>query len=147
MKRRRRLLVDIEIQGAILTRVAVYWAFCVLFIMTPIVVIKVLSQFGTGVSLLAILGEVWQEYWLSFAFALLLLPMALLDALKLSHGFVGPMIRLRNELARQAKRNDIDFPKFRDSDFWNSLAVDVDRFTDELVETTVGAPSSPQSDA
>lgn len=136
MKRRRRLLVDVEVQGAILTRVAVYWAFCVLFIMTPIVVIKLLSQFGTGISLLAILGDVWSEYWLSFAFALILLPMALMDALKLSHGFLGPMMRLRKELAMHAKRNDIEFPKFRDSDFWNKLAIDVDRFTDDLEATT-----------
>ena len=132
MKRRRRLLVDVEIQGAILKRVAVYWAFCVLFIMTPIVVIKVLSQFGSGAGLLAILGDLWREYWLSLAFALLLLPMALLDSLRLSHGFVGPLVRLRKELALQAKRTDLEFPKFRDSDFWNSLAIDVDRFTEDL---------------
>ena len=134
MQRRRRLLVDVEIQGAILKRVAIYWAFCVLFIMTPIVVINVLSQFGSGTSILTILSNVFREYWLSFAFALLLLPMALMDALKLSHGFVGPMIRLRKELAKQATRTDIEFPKFRDSDFWNSLAIDVSRFTDDLEE-------------
>ena len=145
MQRRRRLLVDVEIQGAILKRVAIYWAFCVLFIMTPIVVINVLSQFGSGTGILTILSDVFREYWLSFAFALLLLPMALMDALKLSHGFVGPMIRLRKELALQAKRNDIEFPKFRDSDFWNSLAIDVDRFTDELENAGATAGSKHAS--
>lgn len=133
-RRRTRLYIDRKVQRAIMMRVCVYWLFCMMFVMTPVVVIRVLTHWGEPLT--SQLQHIWNEYWLAFIFATLLLPMALTDALRLSHGFIGPMIRLRRELAIQAKERDDKFPKFRDGDFWNALAVDVDEFTDELERTT-----------
>jgi hypothetical protein len=128
--RRKQLVVDRKVQGAILKRVFVYWLFCVLFIMTPLVLVNTLRQPELN------LGEhfksIWSQYWLSFIMAALLLPMAIMDALRLSHGFIGPIYRLRRELEQYTQRPDISFSKFREDDFWSSLMGDVVRFEERL---------------
>ena len=42
--RRKQLVVDSKVQRGILKRVFIYWLFCVLFIMTPLVMVSALSQ-------------------------------------------------------------------------------------------------------
>lgn len=128
--RRKQLVVDRKVQGAILKRVFVYWLFCVLFIMTPLVMVSVLSR--PELHLGQHLKQIWSQYWMSFTMAALLLPFAIMDALRLSHGFVGPVYRLRRELEQYAARPDISFSKFREDDFWSSLAGDVVRFEEKL---------------
>ncbi len=128
--RRKQLVVDRKVQGAILKRVFVYWLFCVLFIMTPLVLVNTLRQ--PELNLSEHLKSIWSQYWLSFIMAALLLPMAIMDALRLSHGFIGPIYRLRRELEQYAQRPDISFSKFREDDFWSSLTKDVMRFEKRL---------------
>lgn len=128
--RRKQLVVDGKVQRAILKRVFVYWLFCVLFIMTPLVLVSTLSQ--PELHLGEHLKSIWSQYWMSFTMAVLLLPMAIIDALRLSHGFIGPVYRLRRELEQYASRPDISFSKFREDDFWSSLGADVVRFGEDL---------------
>ena len=128
--RRKRLLIDRKVQGAILKRVFVYWLFCVLFIMTPILIVHALRH--PELSFSRQLCDIGANYWMSLLLAVLLLPMALMDALRLSHGFIGPMIRLRRQVERLAAQPGIEFSGCRETDFWGQLAVDVGRAADDL---------------
>lgn len=130
--RRRRLWIDSKIQSAILLRVFVYWLFCVLFIMVPQVIINTMSH--PEVSFAELIRQLGTQYWLSITLAFLLLPMTLMDALRLSHGFIGPVIRLRREVARINNNPELEPIKFRKEDFWGTLAVEVDRFSEEVRE-------------
>lgn len=128
--RRKKLLVDRRVQGAILKRVFVYWLFCALFLTLPLVMVDTLSRPHSSMS--EHFETIWSHHWLLFVLATLLLPLALLDALRLSNGFVGPVSRLRRELERHAARPDINFAKFRKSDFWGDLANETRSLGEEL---------------
>jgi hypothetical protein len=56
--------------------------------------------------------------------SLALLPVFLLDAAKLSNRFAGPMIRIRRALSSVLAGDKVEPVKFRENDFWRSLADD-----------------------
>ncbi|MCA9262403.1 MAG: hypothetical protein KDA60_01085 [Planctomycetales bacterium] len=127
-------------QKAILKRVFVYWLFCMLYITIPITIINSMSMWD--LSFPEQLRALWSKYWLVFTLASLLLPLALLDALRLSHSFVGPIYRLRLELERYAKHPEVSFSKYRETDFWDGLAADVKNIEKEFLNFDIDAPEN-----
>ena len=120
---RKKLFVDRNLQGALLKRIVMYWAFCLLFVTVPLLIGK---SFTEPDQILAVkLVSVWSLHWPVFLTMLLLLPFVLYDALKLSNRFAGPLFRLRREMGRLANGDDVAPIKFRDHDFLQDLA---DRF-------------------
>lgn len=71
-------------------------------------------------------GEVMQQFWLQqgpfLVVALLLLPVFVLDSIKLSHRVVGPLVRVRCALQSLAKGEPVSPLTFRPEDFWHDLA-------------------------
>ena len=130
VNKRKKLLVDRRIQGAILKRVFVYWLFCALFLTLPLVLVDTLSR--SHLTLSEHFQTIWSDHWLLFILATLLLPLALLDALRLSNGFVGPVSRLRRELEQFAARPDTNFAMFSKGDFWGDLANETRRLGKDL---------------
>jgi len=61
-----------------------------------------------------------------------LLPVFVLDAIKLSHRFAGPIYRLRYTIRKIAHGDPAPRLKFRDFDFWQGLAEDFNRMVDRL---------------
>jgi hypothetical protein len=68
-----------------------------------------------------------------------LLPMFVLDTIKLSHRFAGPIYRLRRTIQSVAAGEAPRHLKFRDFDFWQGLAEDYNKLIDRLTSqpTTV----------
>ena len=122
--RRKRNLVDFEVQTSLLRRLAVHW---------------VLSLFVNAIALYAwtflLVGvdgalEEHASYFAKLYFPVLivsvvLFPVFLLDASKLSNRFVGPILRVRQTLAAAAKGDNVQPLKFRENDFWSKLAEDL----------------------
>ena len=122
--RRKRNLVDFEVQTSLLRRMALQW---VLFL-----VINALALYGWTFLLTGAeeqigghLTQFMQLYLPVLLISLALLPVFLLDAAKLSNRFVGPILRVRRALAEAASGKPIKPIQFRENDFWQSLADDL----------------------
>ncbi len=120
--RRRKFLVDNAVQGALAARVGWYWLF-----------------FAASVAMLLIVwtafvdrpqrsGELFATAWTHVGPALLasiiLLPLVMIDVLRLSNRFAGPMYRVRNGLRQLARGETVSPIVLRKKDYWGDVARD-----------------------
>jgi hypothetical protein len=116
---RKRMFVDLPVQGALLRRVILHWVafavtlavilFAVQFLVDPLLPI------GDHLALFA------RKQALTFGVMLLLLPAFLWDTMRISHRFAGPVLRLRRMMKELAAGEDPGELRFRDGDFWIEL--------------------------
>lgn len=117
------MLVDFEVQTSLLRKIAAHWALLLLA-----------NSIGLfcWTALMNAPVESWSELTLNFIrsylpvliISLALLPVFLLDAAKLSNRFAGPMVRIRRALTSVLAGDKVEPVKFRENDFWRSLAED-----------------------
>ena len=122
--RRKRNLVDFEVQTSLLRRMAFHWCLFLTVNAFALYAWTFLLVGGDGVL------EDHVSYFVKLYFPVLvvslaLLPVFLLDASKLSNRFVGPILRVRKTLAEAAGGKDVKPLQFRENDFWQSLANDL----------------------
>lgn len=155
---RRILFVDARIQGALMLRVAVYWVCCVV---TSTVVILAWSVLRTppGESSMHQIDGLWQLFSPGVVAALVVLPLAVYDLVRVSNRFVGPIIRLRGAMKRLGRGEDVAPLSFRSDDFWGDLTeafnATVDRVhraeqsgaRDGDADELVGVGAGPGTDA
>src|SRR5688572_5431837 len=112
---RRQIFVNRPIQGALISRVALYW---LLGMFIQALLIMLLSV-GTGSS--DELGQRTAQFWwhmkLILVSSLLTLPLLVLDIIKLSHRWVGPIYRLRSGLQALAMGEPVKPITFRAGDY------------------------------
>lgn len=116
---RTKLFVDAKVQGTLLTRIVIYWVYCMLFLTVPMLIGNTYAN--PNVFLSEQIRQMWQQCWPIYAAAAVMLPFVLYDVLKLSNKFAGPLYRLRRELRRLADGEDVQPIHFRDNDFWQDL--------------------------
>ena len=117
---RRQLFVDRQVQGALVRRVLLHW-----------------MSFAGGLALLVAVMQYFQNPLISlddhidlfvrrnslvFLILLSLIPIFAWDTVRLSHRFAGPVLRLHRMMKELAIGNDPGELRFRDGDFWNELA-------------------------
>ena len=110
-EKRRKVWVDVNIQGGLALRCTLYWFFCLCSIMLFVAI-------GTAFSgNLQSAGDMFSKLWRQFSPAILasvfLLPLVIIDVIRKSHRFVGPLIRLQNEMQRLADGQDVAPVHFR----------------------------------
>jgi hypothetical protein len=108
--------VDSTVQGALLRRILFHW--CCFFAVMAVATISLQTLLGDPT--VAISARFWAEikgFSLIGIIMLALLPAFMLDTIRFSNRFVGPVGRLRRGL-RQLKEGDVNQIKFRDNDFW-----------------------------
>jgi hypothetical protein len=124
MLRRKRNLVDYEVQSTLLRRMACQW---VLFLVANGLALYgwtfLLS--GADEQIGGHMPQFLQLYLPVLLVSLTLLPVFLLDAVKLSNRFVGPILRVRRALAAAATGAKVKPLHFRENDFWQSMAEDL----------------------
>jgi len=122
---RRQLWVDQSIQGTIVRRVALYWAACILFITVSL--LWAATYQDPSKLFYEQWGVVWQRHWPLYVALLSLIPLTMWDALKLSHRIAGPVLRIRQQLARINDGQPFSELEFRGDDFWRDLATQVNQ--------------------
>ncbi|MDX1946843.1 MAG: hypothetical protein SFU86_15685 [Pirellulaceae bacterium] len=118
--RRGEIFVDREVQAALLWRVTGYWLFCLLSITLLLVCWTVAS--GPPRRSAEVAHELYLRYAPALVASLLVLPLVMIDVVRLSNRFVGPIVRLRGALRRMGAGEQVAPIKFRDGDFWHELA-------------------------
>jgi hypothetical protein len=117
---RKRLFVDPKVQGALVLRVLLYWVTCLVTVSMMLLCWWMLT--GPARLFYTQFDDLWIQYGPAMVASLLLLPMVILDVLRLSNRFVGPLLRLRRGMRALAQGEQVEPIEFRDGDFWQDFA-------------------------
>ena len=117
---RKRLCVDSKIQGALMLRVTAYWLF---WLLTTTGTLLAWKHVTTPTRLLHTnFNDMLFHYGPVIVVAVLLLPLVILDVLRLSNRFVGPFVRLRKAMRQVGLGQNVEPIRFRNGDFWQEFA-------------------------
>ena len=122
---RRQLFVDRNVQGALLLRVVMYWIYCLFSV--AFMITCWLMVYDRPESTAAFWSQMQNLYIPALAATVLLLPIAIVDLIRLSNRFAGPMLRLRRTMKQLADGERVHPVHFRDGDFWFDFAEDFNR--------------------
>ena len=127
---RKKKFVDPQVQGTLIRRLVLHWAS--FFIVTALVAfcLQVLTNPFRPFS--AHLQQLWWTHGPFLLVMLFLLPVFVLDTIKFSHRFAGPIYRLRQTIRNIAAGDPPPRLKFRDFDFWQGMAEDFNLMVDRL---------------
>jgi hypothetical protein len=119
---RKRIFVDPAVQGALVSRMVLYWITCAITVVLAMLLWAVLTR---PIDLLNGEGEqIWFHFGPVLLGSLMLLPLVILDMVRLSHRFVGPLVRLRRSMRALARGEEVEPIEFRDGDYWQDFAAD-----------------------
>jgi hypothetical protein len=129
---RKQHFIDSHVQGALLKRICAHWL--VFFFVSAFAIILLQTLLGDPSKTL---GERLRletgEFMFMGIVMLSLFPAFMLDTIRFSNRFVGPIGRVRRYL-RQLKEGQTDHCSFRDNDFWAEMAEEFNSVAD-LVES------------
>lgn len=119
-KQRKQNFIDGHVQGALLRRILFHWV--AFFVVAALSIILLQTLLGDPSQ--SITQRVQQEIG-EFTFMgivmLALFPAFMLDTIRFSNRFVGPIARVRRHL-RQLGEGNTERCSFRSNDFWTELA-------------------------
>ncbi len=122
-KRRSQKLIDYEVQSSLVVRLCIHWT--LFMIATAVGMFLWVRLIEAPVATMAETASKFYSIFIPLLIvAIALLPVFVLDAVKLSNRFTGPIFRLRRTLASIAEGKTVRPLEFRSNDFWRSLAND-----------------------
>jgi hypothetical protein len=119
--KRRKALIDPEVQGGILKKIAIHWV--LFFICNAIALtiwIRLFEQ--PDADWTQTLGDTVRRFLPFFVITLALIPAFVWDTLKLTNRFAGPIHRLRCALADASAGRAVTPLQFRSNDYWKEIA-------------------------
>jgi hypothetical protein len=116
---RRQLFVDPKVQGALVLRVLLYWAVCLI---TLTLMLLCWSTIRTPRMFYTHFDDMWFHYGPALIASFILLPMVMVDIIRFSNRFAGPMVRLRRSMQALGRGEHVDPIQFRGGDFWQEFA-------------------------
>lgn len=134
--------IDREVQGALLVRAAFYWLFCLLTITLMLVCWNAYN--GPPRRFVDLFLELYFRYGPAMIASVALLPVVMIDVVRTSNRFVGPVSRLRSALKDLADGRPVQPLNFRDNDHWRELAADFNRAVARVVRESVERGSATE---
>ena len=134
---RGKIYVDRDVQTALVWQLFFQWS---LFMMVLSGILFAIDVFSTG-ALLPLtdhLGRMWERYSPLLLVMIGMLPVCMCDSIRLSHRFVGPLVRLRKALRQAALGETPTTLEFRQHDFWQDLAVNFNALMLRMPGKTAG---------
>ncbi len=117
---RRRLFVDPQVQGALVLRVVLYWVLCLVTITLMLLCWRILT--GPARLFYTHFDDMWFHYGPAMIASSIMLPLLVVDIVRLSNRFVGPLVRLRRAMRALARGEHVEPVSFREGDFWLEFA-------------------------
>jgi hypothetical protein len=112
-------LIDPEVQAGLVIRVIVYWILCVVGIA---LILLCGRMAGDPRPIYAHLYEMRFYYWPALLASFLLLPLVVIDVIRFTHRFAGPLLRLRRVMRQLGRGEPVEPIDFRSTDLWVGLA-------------------------
>ncbi|EMI53627.1 putative membrane protein [Rhodopirellula sallentina SM41] len=108
-------------QYGVVWKIAVHWM--ALFACNSIALVIWVGLFEQpDVSWKQTVGDSFRRFLPFFVITTALLPAFILDTLKLTNRFAGPVSRLRTEINNAAEGRPVRHLKFRNNDYWREIA-------------------------
>jgi hypothetical protein len=127
-RKRKKNFIDNHVQGALLRRIFSHWLMFFFVAGLAVVLLQTLLS-GSDASLTERLTTQLGEFTFFAIVMAALFPAFMLDTIRFSNRFVGPIARLRRHL-RQLSDGDTSECAFRGDDFWKDMAVEFNRVAD-----------------
>jgi len=132
LKPRKRFFIHRGIQGALVVRLMVQWA---MFVgMTCAVTLALQVMLDPLAPNEARLQQLRVSIGSFILVSLCLVPVFVRDAIRFSHRFVGPILRLQSELRKVDVVGELRTFNLRDKDYWQDMAEDYNDFVGRLKE-------------
>lgn len=129
---RKFRVVDQRVQGALLRRACLHWCSFLLLSVAVTTGLGILTGDPSRPISNQIMDIAAVNFW-PFLTLVAMLPMFLVDTVRLSARFAGPMVRLRRQMERLAQENDTSPIHFREGDFWISFADQYNEIVDRYM--------------
>lgn len=125
---RKQNYVDSHVQGALLRRICLHWV--VFFVVAAVAIIFLQALMGDPAQTIAqrIRFET-KEFMFMGMVMVSLFPAFMLDTIRFSNRFVGPIGRLRRYL-RELQKGNTEHCSFRGNDFWSDMATEFNYVAD-----------------
>lgn len=130
-KPRRTFLVQGSVQNSLLARVALYWGY--FLTATFCAALAWMWLFDRPQSWSELGGRMLYLGAPLLLASSLLLPFVLMDCLRFSHRFVGPLFRLSRAMDRLADGERVHNIEFRQDDFWFNIAQTFNRLNERVI--------------
>jgi len=119
--KRTRTVIDREVQYGVVWKIAAHWI--ALFVCNSIALVVWVGLFEQpDVSWKQTLGDSFRRFLPFFVITAALIPAFVIDTLKLTNRFAGPISRLRTELKNASEGRPVQRLKFRSNDYWLDIA-------------------------
>ena len=119
--KRQQTYVDSSVQGSLLRRIFFHWV--VFFFVTSLSLVTLQTLLGDPSKTIGQRVSTQMGEFIFIGLVLLaLLPAFMLDTIRFSNRFVGPILRLRRHLRELGNDLNTEPCAFRDNDFWAELA-------------------------
>jgi hypothetical protein len=148
--KRRQLFVDPKVQGALVLRLLGYWATTVVTTMALVLCWRMMTASQQPFD--EHLQQIWSLCGPPLIASLLILPLLVIDCVRMSNRFVGPLYRIRRCMRDILAGVPVPPIHFRDDDFWldvvdefNALAAKLQRLEDDLAEARGQSPFGDES--
>jgi hypothetical protein len=128
--RRTKNFIDANVQGSLARRIIFHWLLFLLVASLAAFILQVLSNPFRPLS--AHLNDIWLTHGPFFLVLAFLLPVFIVDSIKLSHRFAGPVYSLRRAIRDIALGKPARKLKFRRHDFWHDVAEDYNAMLQRL---------------
>jgi hypothetical protein len=128
--RRSQKFVDAKVQGALARRIIFHWFVFVVVAWGVTLFLQLLSDPFQPV--VDNVRNMWTTQGPLMLVMVFLLPVFVLDTVKLSHRFAGPVISLRRAMREIAEGKPARKIQFRKHDFWHGLADDYNAVVDRI---------------
>ena len=120
-RNRKQKYVDSHVQGALLRRIFVHWI--VFFVVAGMTLVFMKALVGPPeLTIVQRITSQMGEFTLLSMVLLAIFPAFMLDTVRFSNRFVGPIGRLRRQLRELGTDGKTEKCAFRDSDFWAGMA-------------------------
>lgn len=119
---RKQNYVDSTVQGALLRRIVLHWITYFFVAGLAIVLLQAMLSGPDGGSLTERVMKEISEFTLIGLILICIFPAFLLDTIRFSNRFVGPVGRLRRYLRHLGQEQNTERLSFRGGDFWSEMA-------------------------
>ena len=128
--KRRQLFVDPKVQGVLILRMLGYWTVTMITVTCMILSWRIVT--APGRSFVEHLEGLWVHYGAAIIASVLLLPLIVIDCIRVSNRFAGPLYRLRRCMRDLTAGLPVPPVHFRDGDFWSDVADEFNAVSSKL---------------
>lgn len=142
--KRKQLFVDSKVQGALAARVVLYWGASLATMALMLLCFRIIT--GPARLFYEHFDEMWFQYGPALAGSIIILPLLVIDVVRLSNRFAGPLVRLRRGMRALARGEHVEPLHFREGDFWQEFAEEFNAVATRLQRLEAcSAPSARQA--